>query len=179
MLLDILVCWLITDFISGFIHWFEDTYLTPTGLGWLDKTIIEPNIEHHRHPSHILEGGYWQTNGVSVVLALTVGLGLSFVGFYWQLVFIVIVASQLNQIHKWAHNPSPPMVVKFCQNLGILQSLKQHGKHHIKPYDKSYCTLTNWLNPILNKINLWRKLELCGNIVGLTVHRGSQKRSKF
>ena len=50
--LTILYCVLIADFITGFFHWFEDTYIT---LDWptLGETVGEDNITHHVKP-HIV-----------------------------------------------------------------------------------------------------------------------------
>lgn len=69
--LSILLCWFITDFISGVGHWLEDVYLSPTGVGWLDNSLILPNIAHHRHPGGIVFGNYLSTNIVLIVISLT------------------------------------------------------------------------------------------------------------
>lgn len=42
------------DFLSGFIHWWEDAYGNPN---WkiLGKHIIEPNLNHHTNPRDFIK----------------------------------------------------------------------------------------------------------------------------
>lgn len=60
---------LAADFLTGVLHWTEDTWLAPGQSPLLDRWITNDNIEHHRSPGKIRAGRYWQTNKVCVVLA--------------------------------------------------------------------------------------------------------------
>jgi ubiquitin-conjugating enzyme E2 variant len=40
-----------------------------------------------------------------------------------------------------------------------LQSPRHHGRHHSGAKDSYYCVVTNVLNPVLEKVNFWRRLE--------------------
>ncbi|MFN9421301.1 MAG: fatty acid desaturase CarF family protein [Pirellula sp.] len=41
----------------------------------------------------------------------------------------------------------------------MLQSPKHHAQHHIEPFESKYCVMTDWLNPILDRLDFWRRLE--------------------
>lgn len=169
---------LLADFISGVIHWLEDTYFYP-GIfkGILDKSVVKPNMYHHKKPADIINGTYLQTNIVSILITGGIGLLLYLLNLGTVDIYILLmVLSHSNQIHKWAHDPRPPEVIKGLQTLGILQSLKHHGIHHRYPYDKNYCVLTNYLNPLLDGIGFWRLLELTLGRLGVTVKRNTTLR---
>jgi plasmanylethanolamine desaturase len=122
----------------------------------------EPNERHHREPAYFLNHGYWERIKISVFGALIVGCILWSLGNHsWQMIFILLILSQSNQIHAWAHqgrHTNGP-IITFFQQFGFLQSTKHHAKHHLKPHTKNYCVLTNWLNPVLNKSGFWTTLE--------------------
>ena len=52
----------------------------------------------------------------------------------------------------------------------------KHGYHHTSPYNINYCVMTNYLNPILNKIKYWEFLEWIISLFGIKVVRGSSIR---
>jgi ubiquitin-conjugating enzyme E2 variant len=41
----------------------------------------------------------------------------------------------------------------------ILQSAKHHALHHTDPKNSHYCTITNVLNPVLDRLYFWDSLE--------------------
>ena len=79
----------------------------------------------------------------------------------WQVLLIVLLGINANEFHKWAHQSERerPKAATWLQNAGILQAPAHHAKHHRQYKDTYYCVLTNVLNPILEKLNFWRKLE--------------------
>lgn len=176
-----IVLFLIADFISGLVHWAEDTYAYP-GMLWgiLDNSIVEPNIYHHKNPSRMAQDSYLSINGVSILLTSIIALIL-WVSVQGTMDMYIVLAmmSQLNQIHAWAHTTNPPGWVKVLQNIGIFQSLKHHGIHHRKPYDTKYCILSNFVNPVLDRLGFWRVLECLIYQSGISVKRGSPLRNGF
>ena len=66
-----------------------------------------------------------------------------------------------NIIHKWAHmrHCELPKIIILLQNIGILGSHSLHRLHHAGNSSQSYCVISSYLNPILDKIKLWRVLE--------------------
>lgn len=159
MIETILVCLLVADFITGIVHWLEDTYGVPT---WpiLGPHVVLPNIEHHAHPGKIGLSGFVSRNYQSWLLATLIG-ATSYPVFGWPAILVAFFGAWGNEIHTWNHRgrPQNPMIVRLLQDSGLIQSPQQHGRHHRAPYDCYYCTLTNFTNAILEAVNFWRCLE--------------------
>ncbi len=171
---------LAVDFITGALHWAEDTWTAPGGSALLDRWVVRDNIEHHRKPGAIRAGNYWATNRVCIALALVAACVLVLCQVHaWQAYFIVALASQANQIHLWAHSASPPLPVRWLQRVGLLQSPAHHGRHHKRPYAVRYCTTTNFLNPALDALGFWRGLEWLIERCGATIWRATPARQGY
>lgn len=157
----IAACVLIADLISGLIHWAEDRY--GSEHWWLvGPLIIAPNLLHHDQPRAFLVNGWWKANDLQLIAgaALLAIAGLAGV-LTWQLALIVVLAAHINTVHQWAHR-SPAengRLITALQRTGLLQSRADHGRHHGGRRDSHYCALTGWLNPLLERIRLWRGLE--------------------
>lgn len=176
-LTTILICIIIADFITGLIHWWEDTYGLPS---WpiLGKAVILPNIEHHKHPgwigtmSTVISRNY-QTVVPALILVIIVTL---IYGWLWPFFLTAILASLGNEVHTWNHRSKNNFLIKFLQDACIIQTPQQHAKHHKAPFDKYYCTLTNFTNAVLERINFWRGLESIIALVGIKPKRMSPER---
>jgi len=173
-------CVLAADFISGFVHWAEDTWLPLGRSEVLDRWVVRDNVEHHRQPGKIREGTYWETNRASIALAIAGIAVLSICHAHaWQAYLIFLLSSHANQVHKWAHSSRVPLPVGWLQRVGILQSSKHHAKHHKNPYATRFCAVTNFLNPILDTIGFWLGLESLITLVGIPVRRATPSRAGF
>ncbi len=173
-------CLLAVDLISGFLHWAEDTWMAPGQSKLLDRFVVIDNIDHHRRPGAIRAGNYWATNRVCIALAAIAGAVLLACHVHaWQAYAIVLLASQSNQVHLWAHSSNPPQLVAWCQSIGLLQSRKQHAIHHKQPYASNFCTMTDYCNPLLERIGFWRTLERILVRCGATVQRASAARGGY
>ena len=53
----------------------------------------------------------------------------------------------------------PHPIVQFLQKSRLILSHEEHHRHHQNEFDTSYCIINGWMNPILEKIDYWRKLE--------------------
>lgn len=176
---QVIGCILLADFITGLIHFLEDSYAVPFYKPF-DDLVTHPNILHHSDPMHFTMGHVWHRNYPTFLLgamALVIAYPLGFLT--WQLALVVIVASLGNEIHAWSHKRPNNTLIRLLQEMKILISPEQHAKHHRKPYDKCYCTVTNWVNPILDGIRFWRFLEWCLALFGLHVKRGSEARGGY
>lgn len=177
----VLVCVVVADFATGFFHWFEDTWVTPkTPL--IGKSIGEPNVEHHRQPNLMGMMGTWITrNLISVILCLVAVFIFWLCNILcWQLVLVAMLASLGNEVHQWNHMAKPKnAVTAFLQDSAIIQTRQQHALHHKKPYDRYYCTLTNFTNAVLERIRFWRGLEKLCVAVGFKMKRLSQEREGY
>ena len=173
-------CLFAVDFITGVLHWAEDTWTALGRSKLLDEYIVRDNIGHHRTPGGIRAGTYWETNKVCITLAFSVTCLLVVCGVHaWQAYLIVLLASQSNQVHKWAHCANPPRVVRWLQRTGMLQSTAHHAAHHKRPYATRFCTMTNYLNPALDAIRFWRGLEWLIERCGVRVQRATAAREGY
>lgn len=151
-----IVAWLLADFMSGVVHWWEDRYGDPT---WpiVGRLVVAPNILHHTDQLAFTRGNYWRRNWTTLVPALTAA-GLAGWAGWWILAAALVILSQANEIHAWAHQRCC-RPVRGLQLLGILQSPMQHAEHHRKPFDRNYCTVSDLLNPVLAAIGWWPAIE--------------------
>lgn len=158
---QIFLLWITADFITGFIHWWEDTYGNPK---WpiIGKYVVEPNLIHHKNPAIMLAGSYWNRINTSFFAVVLVGGTFWWIGLRsWQLIVCLLFCVQGNEIHAMSHRPDKAngKLVLFLQKTGILQSKKTHRWHHKAPYETNFCIMSDFINPILNRIEFWRKLE--------------------
>lgn len=179
-ILTVLVCVFVADFLTGFMHWLEDTYAVPSWPRPLDTAIAIPNIEHHRTPHGMAASGFINRNYLSVLIAAAVSVPVLLIwGFSaWPFLLTATLAAFGNEVHAWNHRPPDKnnRLIRFLQDAGLVQSRWQHGLHHRKPYDRYYCTLTNFANSILERLNFWRWLEWA---LRLPVKRGGPERQGF
>jgi ubiquitin-conjugating enzyme E2 variant len=78
------------------------------------------------------------------------------------------VSLPTNQVHQWAHMPSPPALVRWLQRHGIILGIEAHARHHQSPYVANYCIATGWCNRWLTAVNFFPAFEhLITRVVGL------------
>lgn len=178
-MLTVLVCILIADFITGLVHWWEDSYGLPS---WpvLGKLVIEPNIDHHLRPGIIGSmTTLFSRNYQTVVPAVLVSLALWYVAGVaaWPLVLIFVLAALGNEVHSWNHRGRNGPVVRLLQDAALIQTPQQHARHHRPPFEAYYCTLTNVTNAVLEAVQFWRGLEWCvWKLFGIQQRRASPER---
>jgi ubiquitin-conjugating enzyme E2 variant len=142
--------WLVADLLSGAFHWWQDNLLSE------DTPVLGPYLAyhahlHHRDPLAFTENSFLYRNGPTFALAAIVGLALFFnAGASCFLAFLVAGIAVSTQVHYWAHRPrNAPTIVRLLQETGLIQSPKQHSRHHAPPFRRAPCILTNWLNPFM------------------------------
>jgi hypothetical protein len=163
----------LADFVSGLVHWLEDAYVRfkpQRKLPLLNSIALENDL-HHRRPRDFLARSWWASSWDlaligGVVLAVAYAIGQ----LNWAVVVFVLLASNANQLHKWAHrNPREnPWLVTLLQRAHILQTPRHHGRHHSGEKNTHYCVVTNFLNPLLEEVSFWQRLErLVAKVFGL------------
>jgi hypothetical protein len=178
--IDILICVLVVDFLSGIFHWWEDTYLSTCSPAWLKRWIVAPNIEHHTTPQAMTRGTWLDRNRVLMFACWMIGLAIGAAGIAdWRAYFVLVLGSQANEVHNWAHRRDVPRAVRWLQLAGILQSRRHHAFHHRSPYAARYCTVTNFLNPVLDGIRFWRALEAAIALFGARPLRATAARGGY
>ena len=171
------------DFASGLLHWAADTW------GRADLPVIGPRIlvpfrVHHVNPDDFLRRRFLDTNGDVAAISVPLLLGLlvmplentfhhaaAFCGFAF-----CVVGGMTNQIHQWAHMPSPPGAVRLLQRLGLFLGARHHAVHHQRPYHGYYCITTGWWNGPLEAIGFFRRAEALVTLVTGAQPRADEQR---
>ena len=163
----------LADFAAGFIHWAEDAYFTED-TPVLGQLFIRPNIVHHHYPRFFTHFTWWQSSwdlALVSALLLLVAWPLGFLD--WQLVLFAVLSTNANEIHKWSHRTRKEngRIISALQDWHILQTPRHHGVHHSDPKNTYYCPITNFVNPVLEHIDFWTRLEaVIERLTGIT-HR--------
>ncbi len=159
---------LAVDGVTGFVHWACDTWgdeRTP----WLGPTLIYAFREHHRDPHAMLDHPWTSVNrepgiGAAIgllLLSLPAALQLleGHVFVYGFVCSFIAYGAAANQLHQWAHMPSPPRPVRLAQRFWLILSPERHARHHRGANTVAYCISTGWLNPTLDAVGFWHALE--------------------
>lgn len=157
--------WLMADFVTAVIHWWEDRYGNPD---WpvLGPLVVRPNIRHHVDQRAFLAGNYWQRNWTTIVPSAVVAAGMYLAGQPWW-ALVAVFASQANEIHGWAHQKCNRLI-RGLQLLCLLSSPEDHAEHHEQPFNTDFCVMTGILNSGLELVAFWRTLEtLIGKLTGI------------
>lgn len=153
-----LVGWLLADLLGGIVHWWEDRIGRPSNR-WIERHVLEPNRLHHDEPLAFTKTGFWYRNSTTLIAAaIPAALWLWLGGPSVVLLFAFVGGAFQNEIHYWTHMPRSG-VVRVLQQIGIIQSVAGHARHHKPPQNRNYCVLTDWLNPLLEHFSVWHRLE--------------------
>jgi len=169
--LKLAATWLVVDWISGLVHWCEDTYGSPS-TPFVGRRITKPNLRHHFNPRSFVHNSWFASAELllwACAFALLVAWSLGRLGP--MVVVAAILGANANQVHKWSHRTPAEngRIVGALQRVGVLQSPRHHQRHHLGARNSHYCVLTNLLNPVLDRCRFWRGLErVIASTVGLT-----------
>jgi plasmanylethanolamine desaturase len=176
------------DFVSGFFHWLFDTW------GGVDTPVvgalaIRTFRHHHVDPDAMTQHDFVETNGHNCALSLVpfaLGIWWSYahpsspellVSYYFaSFAFFVAFTSQ---IHKWAHVPQPPRLVRFLQRLRLLLAPTHHAQHHVAPHDCGYCVTVGWLNRPLRALRFFEALESAIRLCSRALPRRGEARPGY
>lgn len=171
---QLLFGWLIADFLSGLFHWIEDRVLW-VGMPLLSRAIVEPNRLHHREPAAFLRQTLWQRNSTTWAAVLAVAIPwLWFSGFSWIWLGAIAGGLVVTEVHAQTHrDPNFTGLYRKLMRIGVVQSAPEHFGHHRGAMDSRYCILTDWLNPLIDHVGLWWRLENGLEAIGLKPNRGN------
>lgn len=169
MMWGVLGAWFFADFLSGVAHWWEDRCLVaPQRWAWLESIRID-NVKHHRVPGYLTTEGMWGNINTTAPLTIPLTLALWLVGsptWIWLALFFVTFG---NYVHRLSHDGRCSRLVKILQWSELFIPPEQHSVHHYSVLSgrlltkeesrDSYCVMTGYLNPILDSVGFWRKLE--------------------
>lgn len=158
------------DFVAGLVHWLEDAYVredTPI----IGKYVARPNIVHHHYPRYMTRHSWLQTSFDLLVVSAVMVVAAWFMGLLsWEVWLFAILSANANEFHKWEHRTRKEngRIISFLQDIRVLQTAMHHARHHTDPKESHYCTITNFLNPVLDGINFWAGVEwLLAKTIGL------------
>lgn len=159
----------IGDFATGVFHWSVDNY------GSINTPIVGSICAafqgHHNTPWTITfrpfaNNVYKIAKSTIPAYLLCIGMGMvggmgMGMGVYVHMFFTFFINWWLisQELHKYAHMKKPPVWIHYLQSLGIILTRKEHGMHHVSPYDKHYCILTGTCNSLLDRVDFFRYLE--------------------
>ncbi len=174
------VGFLVTDFGSGVLHWAADTYATGE-TPFVGPKFVKPFREHHVDPLAITRHDFIEANGDNCFLGIFVlsptvtfvPIDTSTFGLMVAICTLTMSATLLltSVAHGWAHIASPPRFARALQRLGLVVSAEHHAVHHVPPHKRHYCITAGWLNPLLDRIGFFGKLERALAAVG--IHPGA------
>lgn len=165
-ILQIIIGFLLADFLSGFFHWFEDTYMNYCISIPVLSNVSKHNELHHYFPRSLIAYSYLEHIQVTLCLTVIV-IGTIFIcnrKFVYQykylfisLAFFSVIA---NIIHRYAHMRECEnlTIITLLQKTGILCSHEHHSMHHEKS-DEKYCVISEFTNHILDRLYFWKALE--------------------
>lgn len=158
---------LFADLMSGFVHWYIDTYGNPK-TPILGRHVYLPTINHHAHPLDCTRANFLSRNGpLWTLTAIFIG-GFALAGWINAFTITATLAGALaNDIHVWSHQPKRrrPRLVRWLQDRKIILTPREHWLHHTGGFNRRYCTVTNLLNPVLDGLRIFRLIE--GLVEGL------------
>lgn len=167
--LALLVGLLLADLTSGLVHWWADR-MAREDFPLLGPLFVRPFREHHEDPAGICGHDFFETNGNTCMvvlpflaaaclstLAAPVGRGALFASATF--LALVVWSCLTNQIHKWAHLPRVPALVRRLQRARLVLSPSHHAEHHEPPFACRYCITTGWLDPLLDGLRVFHALE--------------------
>ena len=154
--------YLFADFIMAKYHWFKDSYCSPS-TPIIGKFMIQKSRIHHIKPRYILEVSDAKILSESTFWTSLWTIPLVFIFRKFRIFFATLFSFiSINDVsHKYAHmdDLERPLWATILQKFRLFQSYEEHHLHHIEPHDSNYAPITPWINPILEKINYWRRLE--------------------
>ena len=174
------------DMVSGIVHWAADTYCS-VDTPIVGPTLVKPFRMHHVYPRDICTHNLVATVGNVCILAFPL-LSLCLYLMWLMpesgwLAFIVVCIALMaaatvatNQFHKWAHQENPSPFARWLQRTRLVLEPTHHNRHHTEPYNMHYCITNGWLNPLLNKIKFFRRLETMLGFLGIETAKAKDAR---
>lgn len=162
VIVQIILGYLIADFLIGGFHWLKDTYFNPL-TPIIGKRLIWGSRLHHIKPRHVLTfSNYELIKDSALWTALWMVPIMFFItGWHPSMISMYIFISLNEVIHKYAHmNPNEVhSFILWLQDLRIIQSADEHHLHHTDTNEAYYCPISPYMNTILESVQFWRRLE--------------------
>lgn len=159
--------YLLADLVAGTVHWMADRCFDPS-TPVLGPLLIEPFRAHHDDPTSISRHDFFEVSGNNALVSLPLAAALlalpvphdvaSTLLFVLGFSFSAAVVAT-NLFHGWAHAASPPAAARWLQRHGLILTPTRHARHHRGEHDRAYCVTSGWLNPLLDRLGLFSRVE--------------------
>jgi hypothetical protein len=158
VVLSALGAYAVSDVLSGLVHFLFDNFGSPS-TPLIGQKFVKPFRDHHVDPMAMTHGDFVAVNADNFFACLPVLVPcyflleverLPYLGVF--LVALMLATIFTNQIHKWAHLPEVPRLVRVAQRRGIVLSPDHHRVHHTAPFDDHYCITWGRLDPLLDRV---------------------------
>lgn len=166
---SLLFAWLLADFISGLVHWWEDRAIVGQSRFKFLNGVREDNERHHQQPGYLVRLTWWENINTTAPIAWGAALLVGLLGGGKLIVFTLIFLGIGNLVHRWAHeHPSKlPKAVRWGQHLGLFISASHHSGHHfvmgrLVSREGSvirFCVMSSWLNNMLDYVGFFAGIE--------------------
>jgi plasmanylethanolamine desaturase len=166
--------YLAADLLTGFVHWFCDTFFDET-TPLIGRSVIQSFREHHTDPLLMTRRGPLELTGSSfraVAPLLAVWVWSSHSRPVAANAFVLTLASgavATNLLHRWAHDAAPPAIARALHRTGLVLTSARHARHHAPPYAAAYCVTSGWLNPVCERLHVWTRARSAFRALGLPV----------
>jgi ubiquitin-conjugating enzyme E2 variant len=159
--------YVLADAIAGAVHWFADRFFAPD-TPVIGALLIAPFRDHHDDALGITRHDLFDVCGNNALVTLPVVVVLASLPAPDQALgrFAIVVGASTtlalfatNLFHRWAHAPSPPRLARRLQDWGLILTPERHALHHRHDHDRAYCVTSGWLNPLLDRVGLFERLE--------------------
>ena len=149
------------------MHWFCDSFFA-TDSPVVGRLLIAPFREHHGDPQGITHHGLLELHGNTCIPLIPILLAVralpeaaDAVGLLGRsgLLCFALAALATNQCHRWAHEASPGTGARWLQRAGLCLSPAMHARHHRGDFSECYCMTTGWMNPLLDRLRFFPRLE--------------------
>lgn len=165
----ILFGYVIADFVTGTVHWFCDTFFSGESP-IIGKILIQPFRDHHTYPLRITQHKFVEQDTSSFFLLLPVlaylVLNVEFsiankTVYFWSNAVVGLSTGLFltNVFHRWAHEQKVPRLVGILQRSGLILQPVRHRRHHHRNHDHAFCVTSGWLNPVLDSVRFFPRLE--------------------
>jgi ubiquitin-conjugating enzyme E2 variant len=98
-------------------------------------------------------------------------------GLHASVTVLALALFATNSFHCWAHMQRPPAFAGWLHRWRLAIPADVHAVHHRAAHDCSYCVTSGWLNPLLDRVDFFRRLEAALASMGIEACRGDGLRT--
>lgn len=140
-LIQVVAAYLLVDLLTGLYHFATDK-------GWNFPSQVAMFQDHHE--TNTMAGFDWQP---SLLGLPAMGFGLWLGSSFLTAAGAFGILSQVPHYYAHRRSESPRVhgLVRLLQRTGLILDPQHHAEHH-RDFDRNFCILSGWCNPLLNSL---------------------------